>query len=574
MESDLRAWRRSARALVSVAAALATILSSAAPRAAAPPAARGAHAMVVTPEPHATRVGVEVLRAGGNAVDAAVAVACTLAVTYPRAGNLAGGGFLLYRTPDGVTRALDFRESAPAALTSASFLDERGTVVRERALRGGLAVAVPGSVAGLFEVHRRFGKRSWRSLLRPAIDLAAHGFPLSHRGAASIAEHVDRLAVDPEARRIFTDDGRPLAEGTRLVQRDLARTLRTVARHGPDGMRRGAVADAIVAAVQRSGGVLTAEDLAGYRPVWREPLAGTYRGYRVLSFPPPSSGGLVLLASLTMLERFDVAGAGFGSSLSIHRLAEVARRAYADRARWMGDPDFVEVPTSEILDRARLEERAAAIDDDRATPSSDVMPWSATVAESPDTLHVSIVDPAGGAVSLTTTLNSAFGAAIVPPGTGVLLNNEIDDFALAPDVPNQFGLVGSDANAVAPGKRPLSSMTPTIVEGPDGEIALVLGSPGGSRIINSVVQVLVNVVDHGMELQEAVNAARVHHQWVPDTLFVERPALSADVRDALVRRGHTIEILDPIGMVEAIGRAGGVWLGAADPRGPGTAEGW
>jgi gamma-glutamyltranspeptidase/glutathione hydrolase len=534
--------------------------------------------MAVTPDDQATRVAVDVLRAGGNAVDAAVAAAFALSVALPHAGNLGGGGMLLYRAPGGETVALDFRETAPRRLRAEMFLDEEGRPVAGLSLRGGLAVGVPGTVAGLFEAHRRWGQLPWPDLVAPAIRLAEKGVTVSGP-LADVFEHDGApLLGHPAARRIFAAEGKLPAEGDALVQRDLATSLRRIAAEGLDGFYRGATARSIARTVARAGGVLDVEDLAAYRPVARSPLERRYRGYRVLSFPPPSSGGLLLLQMLGMLERFDLRESGFGSSRSIHVMAEVERRAYADRSRWLGDPEFVRVPVDGLLDEAYVARRAASISGDRATPSAQVGPGAPGGEEPADTLHFSVADPAGGAVALTTTLNTAFGCGIVAAGTGVLLNNEIDDFALAPGVPNKWGLVGDEANAVAGGKRPLSSMVPTIVEPPAGGLrpALVLGSPGGAKIITAVLQVLVNVVDHDMPLQDAVDAPRFHHQWLPDTLWHEPRAFPEDVRRALRGRGHRLEQAEhPLGNVNAIGLdSEGRWLGAADPRRQGTARGF
>lgn len=553
------------------------VLAPAASRAAAPAAVRAPRAVAVTPEAEASRVALEVLADGGNAVDAAVAAALALAVTHPVAGNLGGGGFLLYRDAEGAAWALDFRETAPARLRPEMFLDEDGRPIPERSVRHGLAVGVPGSVAGLAEAHRRWGRLPWRRLVTPAAQLAAEGFRVPPWLAAQFARHLSSLNRDDETRAIFTRDGEPYEAGALLVQRDLARTLRTLARDGARGFYAGPVASAIESTVREAGGVLGREDLAAYRPRLREPLVGHYRGHRILTFPPPSGGGVPLLQMLGMLERFDLHAAGAGSSQSLHLVAESARRAYADRSRWLGDPDFADVRVAELLDPAYLARRGATIDPERATPSEQVLPGELPPAEPEDTLHLSVADESGGTVALTTTLNLAFGCGLVAHGTGVLLNNEIDDFALAPGQPNTWDLLGSEANAVGGGKRPLSSMTPTIVERSDGSArpALVLGSPGGARIITSVLQVLLNVLDHGMPLQEAVNAPRIHHQWLPDRLVYEERGLPADVAAGLTRRGHRLEVsADPLGNVNAIATdADGTWLGAADPRRGGLAAG-
>jgi gamma-glutamyltranspeptidase/glutathione hydrolase len=555
--------------------AIATVLAAPA-LAAAPAPARSRAGMVVTVDRHATEAGVEALRDGGNAVDGAVAAALVLAVTWPVAGNLGGGGFLLHRDPDGSYAALDFRETAPAAIDPRAFLDRDGRPIPGASTASGLAVGVPGSVAGLHAAHARWGRLSWPRVVAPAVRLARRGFPVSDELARSIAVAAPRLTREPDTAALFLVDGRPLPAGHLLVQRDLARTLRAIARHGPDGFYRGPVAEAVARTVRREGGVLATDDLAAYRVAWREPLLGSYRGHRVVTFPPPSSGGIVLLQILGMLERHDVAGAGFGSSAAIHLMVEAERRAYADRSRHLGDPSFHDVPVAELLDPEYLAARAAGIRADRATPSAEIRPGELARAEPTDTLHLSVTDAEGRAVALTTTLNEAFGAALVAEGTGVLLNNEMDDFALAPDAPSAWGLTGGAANAVAGGKRPLSSMSPTIVEPAEGGTRplLVLGSPGGATIITSVLQVLVNVVDHGMSLADAVHAPRVHHQWLPDVVRHEPYALPADVALALTARGHALERVERLGNVNAIAAVpDGTWLGVADPRRSGSAAG-
>ncbi len=533
--------------------------------------------MVVTVDETATRAAVEVLRQGGNAVDAAVAAALMLAVTFPEAGNLGGGGFLLLRTSDGTYAALDFRETAPRDITPEHFLGPDGRPDPQRIRSGGLAVAVPGTPAGLAEAHARWGRLAWSALVEPAIVAAREGVPVTARTAHALAAHAARLERDPEARALFFRDGRVLREGERMRCPALATTLEWLAREGPRAFYEGPVAEAIVRTVRGAGGVLALEDLAAYRPVWRRPVEGRYRGYRVVSFPPPSSGGVVLLEILGMLEPFDLGATGFGSSLTVHRMVEAEKRAYADRARWLGDPDRVAVPVERLLDPDYLAARARTIRDRRATPARRIHAGKFPETESSDTTHLSIADAEGNVVALTTTLNSAFGAALFAEGTGILLNNEMDDFALAPGVANLYGLVGGAANAVTGGARPLSSMAPTIVEAPEGaryQPFLVLGSPGGATIITSVLQVIVNVVDHGMELQEAVDAPRFHHQWLPDRLDHEPRAFPADVARALVRRGHRLHEREWMGNVSAIARAAdGTWLGAADPRRAGCAQG-
>jgi gamma-glutamyltranspeptidase/glutathione hydrolase len=537
-------------------------------------AARG---MVVAPEREAAAVGLAVLRGGGNAVDAAVATALALAVTYSRAGNLGGGGFLLYRAPDGSHAALDFRETAPQALTAALFTDASGRIDTARSQNGGLSVGVPGTVAGLVAAHKRWGTRPWAELVAPAIRLAEEGVVVSERTAETLSAEKARLAADPAAAAIFTRNGAPIAEGDRLVQKDLAKTLRAIAAQGASGFYDGPVAAAIVKGTSAAGGVLTLPDLARYRAIERTPLIGSYRGRTIVTFPPPSSGGIVLLQALAMLERFDLTASGAGAALTLHRIAEAERRAFADRAVYLGDPDVIAVPVEALLDPAYLAARAATIRDDRATPSSTIRPGPPPAREGANTLHFSVADDRGGAVALSTTLNSWYGAALVAPGTGVLLNNEIDDFALGKGIANQFGLVGGDANAVAGGKRPLSSMCPTIVESetPRPRPLLILGAPGGPTIISSVLQTIVHVVDDGMTLQEAVDAPRIHHQWLPDEILYERRAFTPEVAAGLRLRGHTLTERGPIGNVCAIGiDAEGRYTGAPDPRDEAVALGY
>jgi gamma-glutamyltranspeptidase/glutathione hydrolase len=548
--------------------------------------------MVVTPDPLATEVGAEILRSGGSATDAAVGVAFALAVTYPRSGNVGGGGFLLRRDGEsGESTLIDFRETAPAAATRDLFLDETGRPVPGVSTEGLLAVGVPGTVAGMAEAHRRWGRRGWADLILPAIRLADEGFRVSPFLSASIEAVRESLSRGPEAAGIFLlPDGSPPPPGYRLRQADLARTLRRVADRGPGGFYRGPVARAIAKDMARRGGLITEEDLRGYRAVVRRPIEGRYRGYRIVTTPPPSSGGVALLETLNILEGFDLGAAGRGSSASLHLIAEAERRAFADRAVHLGDPDFVEVPTAVLVSKEYAALRAKDLDPRRASSSAELgagNPWpvnSGTAdapppagrlsTESPDTNHFSVVDAAGNAVAVTYTLNSNFGARRVARGTGVLLNNEMDDFSIAPGVPNQFELVGSEANAIAPGKRMLSSMTPTLVER-EGRLVLVAGAPGGPTIISTVLQIVLNVIDFDMDPMAAVCAGRVHHQWRPDELRVEPGALAADVVANLEARGHRVVETRPFGAAHVIGRdqATGAWLGAADPRRHGTARG-
>ncbi|HEX8386270.1 MAG TPA: gamma-glutamyltransferase, partial [Rubricoccaceae bacterium] len=504
----------------------------------APAPVRAENGMVVSAERNASEAGVAAMRAGGNAVDAAVATGFALAVTFPVAGNVGGGGFLVVRFPDGTATTVDYRETAPAAATRDMFLDSTGAFVPARSQVGALAAGVPGAVAGLLYAHERWGRLPLADVLAPALELAEVGFPLSRDEAARLNAFSDRFAAFPSTARAFVPPS-PYATGDTLRQPDLAAVLRRVEAHGRDGFYTGETARLLVAEMARNGGLITMDDLAGYRPVERAPVVGTYRGHRVISMGPPSSGGTALLQLLAAVEPFDLRAMGFNSSATVHLMGEAMRRTYADRARWLGDPDFVDVPVGGLLDMAYVRARMATFDPRRTTPSAEVAA-GAPRHESDQTTHYSVVDADGMAVSTTTTLNGAYGSLLVVDGAGFLLNNEMDDFSAAPGVPNQFGLVGAEANAVGPGKRMLSSMTPTIVEGPDGQLLVVVGSPGGARIITTVFEAVVNVVDHGMTVAEAVAAPRVHHQWLPDALFAERGALARDVADALRARGWTV----------------------------------
>lgn len=530
--------------------------------------ALGHSGMVASDDAEATRIGVETLRRGGNAVDAAVAAAFALAVTLPQAGNLGGGGFMLvHRAEGGETVALDFRETAPARASRDLFLNEQGEVDARRSRFSPLAVAVPGTVAGLALAAGRLGTRPLAELIAPAVRLAEGGIEVRPALAADLAAARERLAAWPAARAIFLrPDGEPLGAGERLVQRDLAASLRAIAAEGPPAFYAGAIGAAIVGQMAATGGLITAADLAGYRALVRAPVRGRYRGYDIASMPPPSSGGVHLIEMLNVLEGFPLKDLGAGSAAAIHLMAEAMKRAYADRAEHLGDPAFARVPVAGLTSPAYAAGLRAAIDPARATPARDIRPGDPLPFEGPNTTHLSVIDRLGNAVALTTTLNFAFGSGIVAEGTGILLNNEMDDFSAKPGVPNAYGLVGGAANAIAGGKRPLSSMTPTIVLR-GGAPVLVTGSPGGSRIITTVLQVVVNVVDFGMNPAEAVAAPRVHHQWLPDEIRIER-GLSPDTVALLAARGHTVVEGPTMGSAVSVARAGGVLYGAADPRRP------
>jgi gamma-glutamyltranspeptidase/glutathione hydrolase len=528
--------------------------------------------IVVTASPEATAVGAEILGRGGNAIDAAVAVGFALAVTYPRAGNIGGGGFLLARFSSGATVFVDFRERAPLGARRDMYLDERGNVIEGLSLVGPLASGVPGSVAGLAEAHRLYGSLPWRTLLEPAVRLARDGFRVSGSLANSLQQLDDYRDRFPGLAQFARPDGSALREGDTLRQPDLAGTLRSIADEGPGAFYHGRIADQIVAEMKSSGGIITKEDLAVYDAPLREPLRGSYRGYEIISAPPPSSGGAVLIEILNIVEGLGLNGTRFLSDRGIHLLVEAERRAYVDRARYLGDPDFWKNPLSTLLSK-RYASRLRSSISQTATPSSSFAERAGGPTERGETTHYSIIDSLGNAVAVTTTLNDSYGSKVVVRGAGFLLNNEMDDFSVKPGVPNLYGLVGGEANAIAPGKRMLSSMAPTIVL-KDGGVFLILGTPGGSTIITTIAQVIIDMVDYGMTLEEAVSAPRFHHQWMPDQITVEAGALPTYLVRTLQGRGHVIvERSDPIGDVQAIWVKNRDACGVPDPRGSGVASG-
>ncbi len=560
---------------------LAVAIAGLAPLAPAPAAARQAiedrrdrvhpvvaqHGMVASQQRHATRAGVAVLEAGGTAVDAAVTVAFTLAVTLPRAGNLGGGGFMLvHDAVRGDTVAIDYRETAPAAATRDMFLDADGNADPELSRYSALGVGVPGTVAGLALALKRYGTIDLATAIAPAERLARDGFMVTGALAAALERARDRLARSPAAARVFlTPDGAPWAAGERLVQTDLADTLAQIAAEGPDAFYRGPIGAAIVDELARGGGRMTRDDLAAYRAVVRAPVRGTYRGYEVVSMPPPSSGGVHIVQMLRVLEGVPLARMGHNGAAAIHHLAETMKVAYADRSAYLGDPDFVRVPVAALTSAAYADAVRRRIDPTRAVPAAALGPGDLAPYDSPDTTHFSVVDRDGNAVSNTYTLNFSFGSGLMAPGTGVLLNNELDDFSAKPGVPNAYGLIGGDANAVEGNKRPLSSMSPTIVFA-DGAPVLITGSPGGARIITTTLQVILNVIDHGMNVAEATLAPRVHHQWLPDELRIEE-GVSPDTVRLLESFGHTVVIKAAMGATQSIlRRPSGLLSGASDPR--------
>ena len=532
----------------------------------------GRQGMVVSQEARASRIGLDVLKRGGNAVDAAVAVGFALAVTLPRAGNLGGGGFMLVHRADlHQSIAIDYRETAPAATTRDVFLDDKGNADPGKSMFSGLAIGVPGTVAGLELAQRKYGsgKFSLAELVAPAVRLAREGLAVDDDLADSLPAAAKMLARYPSSARIFLKgDGSALARGDMLVQSDLANTLEAIGRDGPQAFYEGAIAEKIAAAVRGAGGRMQAEDLKAYQPFERAPVVGVYRGYDIVSMPPPSSGGVHVVQILNLLEGFPIGALGANSAETIHLMAEAMKLAYADRAEFLGDPAFVEVPVRGLTSKAYAGTLRPRISATRARPAAEIKSGAPLPYESDQTTHFSVVDKDGNAVSNTYTLNFSYGLGMVAEGTGVLLNNELDDFAAKPGVPNAYGLIGGLANAPGPGKRPLSSMSPTLVF-KDGQLVLVTGSPGGSRIITTVLQIIMNVIDHGMNAAEATEAVRVHHQWLPDELRVER-GLSIDTIRLLEARGHKVVTLPTMGSTQTIQRAEGLLYGAADTRQRGT----
>jgi gamma-glutamyltranspeptidase/glutathione hydrolase len=530
---------------------------------------RSRTAMVVAQEPLAADVGVAVLKGGGNAVDAAVAIGFALAVTHPYAGNLGGGGFLLARFADGRTTFIDFRECAPSQATRNMYLDADGKVTRD-SLVGWRASGVPGSVRGFEDVHKKYGRKPWAELLEPAVKLAAGGFPVSYSLDASLRakESHDSLDRFAESKRIFLS----VHYGDKLVQPELAETLRRIRDQGARDFYEGETAQRLAREMQAHGGLITLEDLKNYRAIERTPLRGHYRDYEIISAPPPSSGGIGILQMLGMLEGSGYEKTGAGSAAAIHYVAEAERRFFADRSEYMGDPDFVKIPIEKLLDPRYIASRRATIDRERITASAQIHPGPLAQAESTQTTHYNILDAEGNAVAVTYTLNGGYGSGVTVPGLGFLLNNEMDDFAAKPGEPNLFKLIQGEANAIQPGKRPLSSMTPTIVLR-GGKLFLVLGAPGGSRIINGVLEVMLNVIDFHMNAQDAVDAPRFHHQWMPDKLYLES-GISPDTAALLKAKGHTLDSIEGVARVEAILTADGWLQGATDGRGSGKASGY
>lgn len=536
----------------------------------------GNSAMVVSAHPLASEIGADILKKGGNAIDAAIAVQFALQVVFPEAGNIGGGGFAVLRLSDGTNAALDFREKAPRSADRDMYLDEAGNVIPGISRTGHLAAGVPGSVAGMWELHQQYGSMPWGDLLNPAIELSYFGYKITDLGANNFNRFQE----------VFTEINAPYQpwmvkeggwnEGDSVIQRELAATFGQIREKGRDGFYKGIVANQIVKEMQRGGGLITLEDLERYDAVWRDPVAGEYRGYKIISMPPPSSGGIALLQLLFGAGMKDVKALGHNTATTIHLMTELERRVYADRATHLGDPDFYDVPVDMLLSDAYNEERFGTIDMDQKTASQEIKEGAVDIIESTETTHFSVVDNDGNAVAITTTLNGYYGCKVVVNGAGFFLNNEMDDFSAKPGVPNMFGLVGAEANSIAPEKRMLSSMTPTILE-KDGKLFMVNGTPGGSTIITSVFQTIMNVIDHDMSMQEAVNAARIHSQWLPDSIYLEPGALTKAIRNELRAKGHGISSRErKMGKIDAIlVHPDGTLEGAADiTRGDDTAIGF
>lgn len=533
----------------------------------------GDSAMVVCANPIASQVGVDIMKKGGNAVDAAIAVQFALCVVHPSAGNIGGGGFMVVRLADGNTAALDFRETAPAAASTDMYLDKDKNIIPKLSTDGHLASGVPGSVDGMMEAHKKYGTLTWNELVQPAVDLALTGFPVTEKMAKSFNEiHDDLVRLNTVQPEFFLRE--QWKEGDTLRNTDLGHTLERIRDQGRAGFYEGKTAEDLVAEMKRGKGLITLEDLKNYHSIWRNTLTADYKGYKVISMPPSSSGGLCVIQLLKSVEPYPVQTWGFQTSSTVHLMVEAERRVFADRSKYMGDPEFFKVPMTELIDANYLKERMSTFNPDSATRSDKVLPGVIPGYESEQTTHFSIVDPKGNAVAITTTLNLSFGSRVIVAGSGFLLNNEMDDFSSKPGEPNVFGVIGGKANAIQPHKRMLSAMSPTILE-KDGKLFMVLGSPGGSTIITSVFQTVLNVLEHGMTMEEAVNAPRFHSQWRPDLIMEEPNAIGKADSLALVQKGHTIKARTTYGKVDAIlVMKNGKLEGGADHRGDDAARGY
>lgn len=525
--------------------------------------------MVVTESKYATQAGLQVLKEGGNAVDAAVTIGFTLAVTFPRAGNLGGGGFMLiYLADSDEIISIDYREKAPLKASQDMFLDGKGNVDKEKSRHSILSVGVPGTVAGLILALENYGTISLERALQPAIELAQRGFPVDQELSESLNQVKSRMKVSTASMDIFfKQGGKPYSEGELLTQKDLAWSLKQIVKNGSEAFYTGDIAKKIDSFMEQNGGLITNHDLKNYKALIRKPVEGEYRGYKIYSMPPPSSGGVVLIEMLNILEQFPLSSLGHNTAKTIHIFAETMKYAYADRSKYLGDPDFSPVPVTWLTSKKYAQSIKEQINMEKSTPSHEISPGNPNLQEGNNTTHFSVMDRYGNAVSNTYTLNFSYGSKITVPGTGILLNNEMDDFSAKPGTPNAYGLVGGRLNAIAPEKRMLSSMSPTIVM-KDGKPFLITGSPGGSRIITTVLQIIANVIDFNMNISEATNAVRVHHQWLPDKLMVER-GLNEDTIKILKEMGYKVEIGTTIGVAESIIQEGDYMYGASDPRRPG-----
>ena len=567
--------RRIATAFLLVAVASSLVLQTQnvpATHAASREPVRARHGVVASTNEIASNVGVEIMKRGGNAVDAAIAVAFALAVTHPAAGNLGGGGFMMIRLKDGRTTAIDYREMAPAAATRNIYLDQNGKVIEGEggSIEGYRAAGVPGTVRGMELALKKYGsgKLNWAQLVEPARRLAANGFKVTYTLSRSLRGSREYLSKYPETRRIYLNDGKFYNEGDVFMQPDLAATFARLQQRGPNEFYEGQTAQLIVADMKRHNGLITSEDMRGYVAKERQPLRGTYRGYEVISMPPPSSGGAVLIEMLNILEGYDFKKMDWASSDRYHLMTEAMRRAFADRAEYMGDTDFAKVPIAGLIDKKYAAQLRNTINPERASSSEQVKAGKPLGYESEETTHFTVVDAEGNAVSNTYTLNNSYGSAVVAKGTGLIMNDEMDDFAAKPGTPNLYGLIQGERNAVAPRKRPLSAMTPTFVLRKDGSLWFTVGSPGGPTIINTVLDVITNVIDYGMNIQQAIDAPRIHHQWFPDELVFEPYGLSGDTQSALTARGHKLAKPRYLGDAEGImiEEKTGMRLGATDPR--------
>ncbi|MGV0936779.1 gamma-glutamyltransferase [Empedobacter falsenii] len=529
--------------------------------------------VVVTAHPEASKVGVEILKKGGNAIDASIAVQFALAVVYPNAGNIGGGGFLVYRDAKGKTDALDYREKAPLKASEDMYWDKNGNAITDLSLYGQFAAGVPGTVDGMVKAHEKYGKLNWKELVQPAINLAQKGFKITKQQASELTnKHNDFVKYNSKTNALTSKSS--WKEGDLLIQKDLANTLKLIQQKGRAGFYEGKTADLIVKEMKRGNGIISHEDLKEYQSVWRTPVSGNYKGLKVISMPPPSSGGIALVSLFQSIEDYPINKWGFQADSTIQVMVEAERRVYADRAEHLGDPDFIKVPQKQLLDKSYNVNRMKDFSFDKATPSSAIKAGEIIGKESMETTHYVIVDKDGNAASVTTTLNNSYGSLVVVEGAGFLLNDEMDDFSVKPGTPNLYGLVGGKANAIEPSKRMLSSMTPSILE-KDGKLFMVVGTPGGSTIITSVFQAILNVVDFGMTMQEAVAAPRFHHQWLPDQIDYEPNAISENVRESLKQKGYTLKERKPYGRVEGIlVNSDGTYQAGADPRGDDKAVGY